>query len=309
MPLVDLPKRARRFIRTLRQAIPSGVVLGRTSKGDGPAEYIPLSEVQQDLLESISGAQGSILFRGLTEWEGLSPGVLGQFLNTRGAGADPQWADPTTAGTSIIGSIFSPAEEGVISVQALATRGNIFTLEETVTVKAITASFQPFSSPSTYQAMVATLDGSDKVLTVVKSSSAAFTDTIKRTHIFNLPVSALLSSGDRVAILLVRTDATTITQLRPFTNDDWIHYGFDHIQDGNQVRQAATDVAVDDTLTTLARTDSLAFGLYFTRVPDGSAQAVDITYDNSTSGLPATDVQVAIDVSTVNSDIQNWFMP
>ncbi len=250
-----------------------------------------------DQLDSIGADHGSVLFRGADDWKALIPGALGEFLGTTGAASDPLWATPpTTTVTSIIGSIFSPAEDQVLtSGLAFATRGNIFTVEETITVKAVTASFQPVSSPSTYQAMVATLDGADKVLTVVKSSSSAFSDTTKRTHIFNLPVPAVLTSGDRVAILLVRTDAIGTTALQPVFNDDWIHFGFDSIQDGNQVRQAATDVSVNDILSTEPRDDSLAFGLYFTRVPDGSAQATEITYDPTASGLAATDVQAAID--------------
>lgn len=46
----------------------------------------------QAILNAISDVQGSILYRGATEWASLAPGTAGQFLRTGGAGADPTWA-------------------------------------------------------------------------------------------------------------------------------------------------------------------------------------------------------------------------
>jgi len=80
-----------RVLRNLRQSIPTGIVMGRRSPGDGPAEFIPLSDIQQSLLDAISDTQGSILYRGATAWAALAPGVSGQALLTQGAGANPVW--------------------------------------------------------------------------------------------------------------------------------------------------------------------------------------------------------------------------
>ena len=38
--------------------------------------------------------QGNILYRNATQWVILPPGTLGQYLQTQGAGSDPQWSNP-----------------------------------------------------------------------------------------------------------------------------------------------------------------------------------------------------------------------
>jgi hypothetical protein len=64
-------------------------VLGRKTALAGDAEELTLSE----LLDFIgSAAQGDILYRGAATWARLAAGTNGQFLQTQGAGANPQWA-------------------------------------------------------------------------------------------------------------------------------------------------------------------------------------------------------------------------
>ena len=104
---ITLPQRARRFIRSLRQAIPSGVVIGRRSSGEGPAEFIPLSEISQANLDAIGATRGSILFRGANGWEILTPGTAGQTLHTNGVGADPDWNTDDTGGVGAGGGAWS----------------------------------------------------------------------------------------------------------------------------------------------------------------------------------------------------------
>ena len=46
-----------------------------------------------DILDDYFGTtQGSIIYRGASAWTALSPGTNGHFLQTQGAGANPQWA-------------------------------------------------------------------------------------------------------------------------------------------------------------------------------------------------------------------------
>lgn len=86
-----LPTRAQRVLRSLRQAVPSGVVLGRRSAGNGPVEFIELDEIIGAQLDAISSVQGSILYRNATDWVALAPGTSGQVLITQGAAANPIW--------------------------------------------------------------------------------------------------------------------------------------------------------------------------------------------------------------------------
>ena len=69
--------------------------LGRKTAGAGSVEELTLSE----LLDFIgSAAQGDILYRGASSWARLGAGTSGQYLQTQGAGANPQWATVSGGG-------------------------------------------------------------------------------------------------------------------------------------------------------------------------------------------------------------------
>ena len=79
-------------------------ILGRKSSGAGSPEECTLS----DVLDFIgSAAQGDILYRGASTWARLAAGTSGQFLQTQGASANPQWATPSgTSPLTTKGDIF-----------------------------------------------------------------------------------------------------------------------------------------------------------------------------------------------------------
>jgi hypothetical protein len=67
--------------------------LGITITPDGKLTSDPTIAVDiQAVLDAISAVQGSVLYRGASDWEALAPGTAGEFLQTNGAGADPAWA-------------------------------------------------------------------------------------------------------------------------------------------------------------------------------------------------------------------------
>lgn len=71
-------------------------VLGRKTAGAGSTEELTFSEV----LDFVgSAAQGDILYRGSTGWARLAAGTNGQYLQTQGAAANPQWATVVAGGT------------------------------------------------------------------------------------------------------------------------------------------------------------------------------------------------------------------
>jgi len=51
-----------------------------------------------DDIAAITASQGDILYFNGTDWTNLAPGTSGQFLQTQGAGANPQWATPSGSG-------------------------------------------------------------------------------------------------------------------------------------------------------------------------------------------------------------------
>lgn len=68
-----------------------GLGIGLTNSGKIPAG-VQISAKVQEILDSISSTQGTVLFRGAADWQALAPGTSGHFLKTNGAGADPEWA-------------------------------------------------------------------------------------------------------------------------------------------------------------------------------------------------------------------------
>ena len=64
------------------------------------ASASPAASSLTALLDNILGsAQGSIIFRGASSWSVLTAGINGQFLQTQGGSANPQWAAPSGSGT------------------------------------------------------------------------------------------------------------------------------------------------------------------------------------------------------------------
>jgi len=57
----------------------------------GDTGDITLSSDAEKILNQIATAQGTLLYKSATTWEGLAPGTAGNFLKTNGAGADPAW--------------------------------------------------------------------------------------------------------------------------------------------------------------------------------------------------------------------------
>jgi len=67
--------------------------LGRNTAGAGDVEEVTMSQI----LDWVgSAAQGDILYRNGASWVRLGAGTAGFFLQTQGAGANPQWAQGAT---------------------------------------------------------------------------------------------------------------------------------------------------------------------------------------------------------------------
>ena len=102
-------------------------ILGRKTASAGDTEECTLSEV----LDFIgSAAQGDILYRGASAWARLAAGTSGQYLQTQGAGANPQWASAGsgTAGKHAIyvaaGSMRPSVTGGCAALAGVASAAN-----------------------------------------------------------------------------------------------------------------------------------------------------------------------------------------
>ena len=78
----------------------------------------------QGSLDSITNVQGSVLFRGATEWDGLGPGTSGYVLSTQGPNTDPQWV-PKTAGSVTSVGLSLPATLFSVSGSPVTSSGTL----------------------------------------------------------------------------------------------------------------------------------------------------------------------------------------
>jgi len=76
--------------------IPTLDILANTTGGTAAPAGVTLSAAIDAVLGS---TQGDILYRGASAWSVLAPGTSGQFLETQGAAANPQWASAGGTGT------------------------------------------------------------------------------------------------------------------------------------------------------------------------------------------------------------------
>ncbi len=63
----------------------------------------PVATTLSTLLDTVGSSQGSVLYRGAAGWSVLAPGTSGQYLQTQGAAANPQWS--TVSVSSFSGSL------------------------------------------------------------------------------------------------------------------------------------------------------------------------------------------------------------
>lgn len=140
---MTLPLRSRRVLRNIQQGVPSGVVLGRRSGGEGPAEFIPLDEVTLAQLDVISSEHGAILYRGPSQWEALPAGADGAILQAQGPAANPRWAPVSGGGGGGESELdFSPPTAADLPIQ-VATATAFTTSVTDVAGKGLTLFLNP----------------------------------------------------------------------------------------------------------------------------------------------------------------------
>lgn len=80
---------------------------------DGNIENSPTISAQvQGVLDQLTTTRGSVIFRGVDDWQVLGPGTSGNVLQTNGAGADPTWVPQSGGGGGGGGGVspFWPSE-------------------------------------------------------------------------------------------------------------------------------------------------------------------------------------------------------
>lgn len=106
-------------------------ILARDS-GAGPGQERTISQVLDYLG---TPAQGDLIYRGAATWDNLAAGAAGQFLQSQGAGANPQWA-AVVGGVTLLtsGSVAAAASLDIVFGAWSAYRALLFTVSSFVPV-------------------------------------------------------------------------------------------------------------------------------------------------------------------------------
>lgn len=146
-------------------------ILARITAGAGVIEEATISQVL-DLVGS--AAQGDILYRGASGWTRLGAGTTGQFLQTQGAGANPQWSTP--AGSGDVSSNTATSVDGEIALFNATSGKSIKRAAITGVLKATAGVLAAATAGSDYLAPAAigsTVQGYDGKLNAIAGLTGA----------------------------------------------------------------------------------------------------------------------------------------
>ena len=80
---------------------PSTVATGTIQSNISGSTAAPSANTISSVLDNLFGTtQGTVIYRGASSWSALAPGTTGQYLQTQGASANPQWATVPQTWTS-----------------------------------------------------------------------------------------------------------------------------------------------------------------------------------------------------------------
>lgn len=83
--------------------IPPSVATGTVQSNISGSSNPPSANTISSVLDNLFGTtQGNVVYRGASSWAALAPGTSGQFLQTQGTGANPQWASVTAPPWTIV---------------------------------------------------------------------------------------------------------------------------------------------------------------------------------------------------------------
>jgi hypothetical protein len=102
--------------------IPPSVATGTIESNISGSSAAPSANTISSVLDNLFGTtQGTVVYRGASSWSALTPGTPGQYLQTQGASANPQWATVQQTWTTV----FRTTDNSVISNATLANDGQL----------------------------------------------------------------------------------------------------------------------------------------------------------------------------------------
>jgi hypothetical protein len=164
--------------------IANQTILSNISGSTAAASGNTLTAILDNILSS---TQGTIVYRGASVWTTLAPGTSGQFLQTLGASANPQWATPAASSGGIATvktytNIVHPSlNTGSLIHTSLTNRSaSYFQVPYTITANQMSVAVLTATTPGTLKLCIYSQDGATKLIdqTVTPSANATISATL-----------------------------------------------------------------------------------------------------------------------------------
>ncbi len=158
-------------------------------------------------LDSIGSTRGSILYRGASSWQALSPGAKNSALMSNGAGADPSWNNIATYRDPMLPVFLATP---TLNTSAHATKGCLFTVMQDFDIRYVTAVMDPNGSHQV-KAMLFTHSGGLLGYEIAQSSVLTPASANGTTIQFDLGQEYTLSAGQTYFLCIVLTSGVGTT--------------------------------------------------------------------------------------------------
>jgi hypothetical protein len=197
-------------------SIADGDVLANTSGSSAAPVPTTLSAL---IDHAIGSSPGDILYRDSSAWKVLAPGTTGQFLETQGAGANPQWATPAGGGGGGAGAwwnlVYPPG--GSAFASSNASQGNLVTPQQNITLFQISVFLTTVNS-ATYKVGIAPFNTGTAKITSAPTYGAAVTigssaGAVNQWISASFSGAFAMTAGTTYVVFIVRTDATSTTSM------------------------------------------------------------------------------------------------
>lgn len=170
--------------------------------------------LSQFLDYSVTSTQGSVMYRDVSGWTAITPGILGQALTTNGPNANVQWRDSPGGGTVV--QITAGTNLSATPVNPITASGTINTVMNPAFTTSVTTPSIYGGSSASQTLLIQSTTGvgtSDSIVFKVGNNGAITAMTIASDGTVTIPQAAIDTTSITVPLLIGGTTASSTLTL------------------------------------------------------------------------------------------------